>query len=46
MDLDLIDTRFFPHPSGGTGTNAIISGVDMSSSKKISSFLVNVLQKD
>ena len=45
MDLDLIDTGFFSHPSGGTGRNAIISGVDMSSSKKISSFLVKVLQK-
>ena len=26
---------FYSHPSGGTGTNAIIFGVDMSSSTKI-----------
>ena len=26
---------FFPHPSGGTGRNVIILGVDMSSSLKI-----------
>ena len=34
MELDLID-RFFSHPSGGTGRNVIISGVDMSSFTKI-----------
>ena len=39
--LDLIDIydirfdRFFPHPSGGNGTNIIIFGVDISSSSKI-----------
>ena len=27
--------RFFSHPSGGTGRNVIISGVDMSSFTKI-----------
>ena len=27
--------EFFSHPSGGTGKNVIIFGVDMSSSKKI-----------
>ena len=28
--LDLIDMNFFSHPSGGTGRNVIIFGVDMS----------------
>ena len=35
MDLNLIDMDFFSHPSGGTGKNVIIFGVDMSSSTKI-----------
>ena len=35
MELDLIDLHFFSHPSGGTGRNVIIFGVDMSSSTKI-----------
>ena len=35
MVLDLIDMDFFSHPSGGTGRNVIIFGVDMSSSTKI-----------
>ena len=35
MELDLIDMDFFSHPSGGTGRNVIIFGVDMSSSTKI-----------
>ena len=35
MELDLIDMDFFPHPSGGTGRNVIIFGVDMSSSTKV-----------
>ena len=35
MELDLIEKDFFPHPSGGTGRNVIIFGVDMSSSTKI-----------
>ena len=34
MELDLIDMDFFSHPSGGTGRNVIIFGVDMSSSTK------------
>ena len=34
MVLDLIDMDFFSHPSGGTGRNVIIFGVDMSSSRK------------
>ena len=35
MVLDLIDIDFFSHPSGGTGRNVIIFGVDMSSSTRI-----------
>ena len=35
MELDLIDMDFSSHPSGGTGGNVIIFGVDMSSSTKI-----------
>ena len=35
MVLSFIDMDFFQHPSGGTGTNVIIFGVDMSSSTKI-----------
>ena len=35
MVLDLIDMDFFSHPSGGTGRNVIIFGVDMSSSTRI-----------
>ena len=35
MVLDLIDMDFFWHPSGRTGRNVIIFGVDMSSSTKI-----------
>ena len=35
MELDLIEKGFFSHPSGGTGRNVIIFGVDMSSSTKI-----------
>ena len=34
MELDLIDLDFFFHPSGGTGRNVVIFGVDISSSKK------------
>ena len=33
--LDLIEKNFFSHPSGRTGRNVIIFGVDMSSSSKI-----------
>ena len=32
--LDLVEKDFFSHPSGGTGRNLIIFGVDMSSSTK------------
>ena len=35
MELDLIDMDFFSHPSGGTGRNVIIFGVDMSLPVKI-----------
>ena len=35
MELDLIEKDFFSHPSGGTGKNVIIFGVDMSFSTKI-----------
>ena len=35
MEFDLIEEYFFLHPSGGTGKNVIIFGVDMSSSSKI-----------
>ena len=35
MVLDLIDMDFFSHPSGGTGRNVIIFGVDVSSSTRI-----------
>ena len=35
MELDLIDMDFFSHPSGGSGRNVIIFGVDMSSSTKV-----------
>ena len=44
--------EFLSHPSGGTGSDVIIFGVDMSSSLKIDNrknifkFLVNVLHKD
>ena len=34
MELDLIEKDFFSHPSGGTGRNVIIFGVDMSSLTK------------
>ena len=34
MVLDLIEKNFFTHPSGGTGKNIIIFGVDMSSTTK------------
>ena len=37
MELDLIDMDFFSHPSGGSGRNVIIFGVDMSSSTKVNS---------
>ena len=32
MELDLIQEEPFSHPSGGTGINAEVFGVDMSSS--------------
>ena len=35
MELDLIDMDFFSHPSGETGRNVIIFGVDMGSLTKI-----------
>ena len=35
MKLDLIETDFFSRPSGGTGKNIIIFGVDISLSTKI-----------
>ena len=35
MVFHLIEKDFFSHPSGGTGSNEIIFGVDMSSSTKI-----------
>ena len=35
MELDLIENDFFSHPSGGTGKNVTIFGVDMNSSTKI-----------
>ena len=34
MVLDLIEKNFFTHPSGGTGKNIIMFGVDMSSTTK------------
>ena len=34
MELDLIEKDFLSHPSGGTGKNIIIFGLDMSSSTK------------
>ena len=33
--MNMIDMDYFSHPSGGTGRNVIIFGVDMSSSTKI-----------
>ena len=35
MELDLLDMSFFTDPSGGTGGNVIIFGIDLSSSTKI-----------
>ena len=35
VESDLIEIDFFSHPSGRTGRNVIIFGVDMSSSTKI-----------
>ena len=42
MVLDLTD-RFFWHPSGGTGRNVILFGVDMSASTKIDKRKKNIL---
>ena len=33
--MNMIDMDYFSHPSGGSGRNVIIFGVDMSSSTKI-----------
>ena len=35
MELDLIEKDFLSHPSGRTGRNVIIFGLDMCSSTKI-----------
>ena len=43
MVLDLTEKDFFSHPSGGTGRNVIIFGVDMSSSTKIDNRKKNIL---
>ena len=43
MELDLIEKDFFSHPSGGTGRNVIIFGVDMSSSPHIDNKGKNIL---
>ena len=33
--MNMIDMDYFSHPSGGSGRNVIIFGVDMSSSTKV-----------